>query len=204
MSIAKAQAAALAEGFLDSLGSDKDGLRPRESFTEIILLAGEMIESCQQNLNDSNSNASGKLSTSLTANEPVMVGKALQVDIMMSFHGAFVNSGVKGTKSGSSTAGYSFKFDKPSQKMVNAIAEWQKAGKVSTSNTNAKKSISRNEKKNASIAAMGSAYAIARSIVQKGIKPTGFLDKAVKTTEQKVADRLGAALKIDVLNSLQK
>lgn len=193
---------ALADGFLDGLGTEKDGLQPRESFSEIILLAGELIESAQDNLNSSNSNASGGLSSSLIAGEPVQVGTAMSIDMLMNFYGQFLNKGVKGTKSGSSTAGYSFKYDKPSRKLVDAIAAWQKAGKASTTNTNAKKSTSRNEKKNASIAAIDGAYAIARSIVQKGLKPTGFLDKAILTTQDKVADRLGAALRVDIINSI--
>lgn len=202
MSISKAQALALSDGFLDSLGGDKDGLQPRETFSEIIILAGELVEAAQDNLNGTNSNASGKLSASLIAGEPVQVGNVLRVDMLMNYYGQFVNKGVKGTKGGSSTAGYSFKYDTPSRKMVDAIKGWQKNGKASTTNTNAKKSTSRNEKKNASIAAIDSAYAIARSIVQKGLKPTGFLDKAIITTQGKVQDRLGAALKIDIINSI--
>lgn len=203
MSIGKAQASALADNFLEGFGSDKDELQPRETFTEIILLAGEFVESCQDNLNATNTNASGKLSASLEASEPIQVGKAMQIDISMNFYGQFVNAGVKGTKSGASTAGYSFKFDKPGDKMLAAIADWQDKAKASTKNVNAKRTVSRNEAKNASIGAQTKAYAIARSILQHGIKATGFLDKAVKTTENKVADRLGAALRIDVLNSLQ-
>jgi hypothetical protein len=36
----------------------------------------------------------------------------------------------------------------------------------------------------------------------KGIKPTGFLDKAIKDTSVKIADRLGAALAVDVRDGL--
>jgi hypothetical protein len=203
MSIGHAQAQALADGFLDSFGSGKEGLQPRETFTEIILLAGELIESCQDNLNTTNTNASGKLSASLVANEPEVRGTAMKIDVMMNFYGNFVNKGVKGTKDGTSTAGYSFKYDLPSRKMVAAIKEWQSKAQASTKNTNAKKTISRNEIKNTAISDLSKTYAIARSICQHGIKPTGFLDKAVDKTTTKVADRLGSALRIDVLNALQ-
>lgn len=202
VSINRAQAAALADGFLDSFGSGKEGLQPRETFTEIILLAGELIEDCQDNLNHSNSNASGKLSASLIAGEPTQVGNGLQIDMLMNFYGQFVNKGVRGTKSGTSTAGYFFKYDLPSKKMVDTIRQWQNNGKLSSTNVNAKKTISRNEKKNASISTSDAAYAVARSIVQKGIKPTGFLDKAIVSTKEKVADRLGLALRIDIINSI--
>lgn len=199
MSINKAQAKALADGFLDNLGSEND-LQPRETFSEIILIAGEMVEAMQDNLNASNTNASGALSSSIEIGEPEVSGSLFKVDVYMNFYGQFVNKGVKGTKSGSGL--YAFKHDFPSKSMVDAIREWIKAGKLKTANTNAKKTISRNEKKNASIGQLDNAFAVARSIKQHGIKPTGFLDKAVDTTITKVKDRLGLALKIDIINSL--
>lgn len=202
MSISKAQAESIADGFLDNLGSGKEGLQPRETFSEIIVIAGELIEVAQDNLNRSNSNASGKLSESLVATDPILENGKLSVNIQMNYYGLFVNKGVKGTKSGSSKAGYAFKGDRPPQKMVDAIKEWSKRGKLSTSNTNPKKSISANEKKNASIGEIDKSYAVARSIMQHGIKPTGFLDLAIVTTVNKVRDRLGAALKIDIINSI--
>jgi hypothetical protein len=202
MSISKSQASALAEGFLDSIGSTKEGLRPRETYTELFLLAGEFVEDAQDNLNKSNSNASGKLSSTLVVADPVQEGNIVKANVMMSFYGKFVNKGVKGTKSGSSLAGYSFKNDNPSEKMVSAIAAWQKGGKARSTNVNASKSTYKNEVKNATISAMGAAYAIARSIKQKGLKKTGFIDKAVLTTTEKVSSRLGAALKIDIINSI--
>lgn len=200
MSISKSQAKALADGLLDGMGSDKDGLQPRESLSELVLLAGELVEDAQKNLNRSNSNATGELSASLVVNEPSQSGGIVKVDVMMNFYGLFVNKGVKGTKSGRGV--YKFKYDKPSKKMVDAIRSWAKAGGAKVSNTNARKTVSRNERKNASISEIDNAYAIARSIVQRGIKPTGFLDKAAKATRDKVGERLGAALKIDVINAI--
>jgi hypothetical protein len=199
MSIGKAQAALLAEGFLDNLGSEET-LQPRETFTEIILLAGEFVEDAQNNLNQSNSNASGSLSESLQLGEPEINGGEFKVDVYMNLYGKFVNKGVKGTKSGSGL--YAFKHDFPSQGMIDSIKEWIKAGKLKTKNTNPKKSIFKNELKNASIGELDNAFAVARSIKQHGIKATGFLDKAVETTTQKVRDRLGLALKIDIINSI--
>ena len=203
MSISKAQAAAIADGFLDTLGSDQDGLRPRESFTEIILLAGELIESSQQNLNSANKVASGALSASLVAQDPVLIGSTLHVDVMMNFYGAFVNKGVKGTKSGSSTAGYSFKYDRPSKSMVKAIQAWINSANISVRSVKKYTGHGNHEVKRKSIAAIDSAYAFARGIVQKGLKPTGFMDKAIVTTTNKVRDRIGAALKIDIIDSLK-
>lgn len=198
-SINKAQADLLASGFLDDLGSEET-LQPRETFSEIILIAGEMVEDMQDNLNKSNTNASGNLSASIQLGEPEVSGKLFKVDVYMNYYGQFINKGVRGTKSGSGL--YAFKHDFPSKSMVDAIREWIKAGKLKVTNTNPKKTISKNEKKNASIGKLDNAYAVARSIKQHGIKPTGFLDKAVDSTITKVKDRLGLALKIDIINSI--
>lgn len=200
MSISKSQALLLADGLLDDLGSDKEGLQPRDTLSELILLAGELVEDAQERLKKDNSNASGHLSESIAILDPVQSGNTVKLDIEMNFYGKFINKGVAGTKSGSGL--YKFKYDKPSKKMVEAIKEGIKSAKKKTLNVNPKKTISKNEQKNVSISEIGSAYAAARSIVQKGIKATGFMDLAIDNTEKKVKDRLGAALKIDIINAL--
>ena len=199
MSISKAHAAGLADGFLDNLGSDEE-LQPKETFSEIILLAGEFVEDAQDNLIKSNSNANGDLSASIQLSEPEIAGNIFKVDVYMNFYGQFINKGVRGTKEGSGI--YAFKHDMPSKSMVDAIKKYIKQAQDKT--VNIKKPISKYEKKNAAISQLDSAFATARSIKQHGIKPTGFLDKAANTTAQKVKDRLGLALKIDIINSIRK
>ena len=200
MGISKAQAAALAEGFLDDIGTEET-FQPRETFTDLILMAGELVEDAQDNLNKSNTNASGGLSESLEASEPEKSGSTLKVDVYMNFYGRFVNKGVKGTKSGAGL--YAFKYDMPSKSMVDAIKEYIKSAGKKTRNVNARKTISKNEIKNASISSQ-IAFATARSIKQHGIKATGFLDKAVEVTRKKVKGRLELDLRIDVLDSIIK
>lgn len=203
MSISKSQAKALAEGFLDTIGSSKEGFAPRNTLTELFLLAGELIEDCQDNLNKSNRNASGKLSESLIADEPTQNGSTVRIDVLMNFYGAFVNKGVKGTRSGQSTAGYSFKTEGVSTNFSKALQDWVKRGKISTRSVKKYKGYGRHEKKSKSIAQIDNIYALGRSIKMHGLKPTGFLDKAMKSTASKVSDRLGAALKIDVIDGLK-
>jgi hypothetical protein len=204
MSISKVQAAALAEGFLDNLGTEKDtGFSPRNTLTELFLLAGELVEDAQNNLNNSNKNASGKLSASLIADEPTQNGATVRIDVLMNYYGTFINKGVKGTKSGSSLAGYSFKNEGVSKNFRKDIQDWIKRGKISTRSVKKYTGHGKHEQKNKSIAQYDSAYAVARSIKQHGLKPTGFLDKAVKKAEAKFEDRLGAALRIDVIDGLK-
>lgn len=201
MSISKVQAQALAEGFLDDLGSISDELfRPKELYSELILLASEMVEEMQENLIESKHIATGKLAESITATKPEKTGTELLINILMNFYGKFQNKGVKGTRSGSGL--YQFKTEFPSIAMVEAISEWIKRSQRSIRTVKQYDSYGRHEGKLRSVAELDSAYAVARSIKMKGLKPSGFLDKAVESTRQKFSDRLGAALKIDVLDAL--
>lgn len=203
MSISKIQAEALAEGFLDNLGSeDKGVLQPKAIYTEAVLLVGELITDCQNNLNASNKIASGALSASLIANEPYEASGAFQVDMMMNFYGKFVNKGVKGTRGGRSTANYSFKNEVVSRSMLKAIQQWIDLGKITTRTIKKYSAHGRHEIKMKSVAQLDAAYAVARSIKQHGLKPTGFLDKAVTTLRNKVENRLGESLRIDIVDSL--
>lgn len=201
MGISQVQAQALAEGFLDNIGSEND-LQPRQTFSEIILLAAEFIEDAQNNLIKANNISSGALSESLQAGEPSVNGTTFSVDVFMNFYGKFINSGVKGTRSGSSKAGYSFKNEIVSKKMLKAIAEWIKRAQISTQTVKKYAPHGAHETRRRTISEIDSAYGKARSIKMYGIPANGFLDKAVETTTQKVKDRLGLALKIDIINSI--
>lgn len=199
MSISKSQAEALADGFLDQLGTTQDELRPRETISEILLIAAELVEAAQENLNSSNSNASGKLSESIEAEEPVINGNSMTIDVTMLFYGQFINKGVKGRKGGSGV--YSFKHDMPSKDFVKAIKTYIRTASRKITNTSSA-SISKNEIKNRSVAEASSAFAMARSIIQHGIKATGFMDKAIVSVSDIANDRLGQALRVDIINSL--
>jgi hypothetical protein len=201
MSISKSQAQALADGFVDTLGTDdKSDLQPRETLTELFLLAGECVEDAQDNLNHDNSNASGKLSSSLKLSQPEETGSIVSVDILMAYYGRFLNKGVKGTKSGAGV--YAFKSEFPSKDMIKALVKGIDRAKRSTANVNRNKTVSSNEKKNVKISDIDKAYGAGRNIKRYGIKATGFMDKAVKNLSNKLSDRLGSALKIDIINSI--
>lgn len=204
-SITKQQSKALADSFLDSIGSGSKGdLQPRETISELLLLAGEFIEDAQNNLISSNSIASGALSASLSVDQPIATPGKITVNIEMLPYGKFVNAGVKGTETGSSTAGYAFKNGFPSNKMANEIQKWIK--RASISSRTVKHAVSPLEHKRKSISQLNQgrsvAFAVAVNIKRYGLKPTGFIDKAVKTTSDKVEDRLGAAFEIDIINSI--
>jgi hypothetical protein len=203
MSISKTQAAALAEGFLDNLGSDKSQFQPKNTYTEVFLLVGELIDTAQNNLNKANRIASGALSESIIGDDPVKNAGVLRVDVLMNFYGAFVNKGVKGTRSGSSTAGYSFKNEVVSRNMYYEIETWIKRAQIDTRSVKKYKGYGKHEVKQKTIAQYDATYAVARSIKIHGLKPTGFMDNAISKTSDKIEKRLGAALVVDVLDGLK-
>src|SRR5690349_7138319 len=124
-SISKAQAEALNNGFFDQFGVTKDSLKLKGTFGKLVTLAGVLVEEAQRNLDRSDRVASGALYDSIKVLDPrVINGVLFEVDIELLFYFAFIDAGVKGTKRGSSGAGYSFKNDKPSKKMVAAFAKW--------------------------------------------------------------------------------
>jgi hypothetical protein len=204
MSISKSQALALADNFLDDLGTDKSDLQPRNLATEAVLIAASVIEHAQENLIRGQHVASGKLSESLEASEPETNGSKMSMSVLMAPHGEFINSGVKGKKGGTSTRGYAFKYDLPSKSFVEAIQASIGRSSKKITNTRIPKSISRNELKNASVAQASRAYAVARSIIQKGIKPTGFMDRAMQAATRDVEQRFGKALQADIIVSLNR
>ncbi len=199
MSISKSQAQAIADGFLDDIGSTEEFV-PRETFSELILLAADLAEEMTNNLNRDNSNASGKLSSSIAVTEPEEQGSTFKADVEMNFYGDFVNSGVKGTKSGQGK--YRFKSSFPSTNMVKALAANINRAKRSTRNTS-NRTVSQNETKNRNLSNIQKAYGAGRNIKMYGIKATGFVDRAVAKIAAEVEDRFGKALEIDIINSLK-
>lgn len=205
-SISKAQAAALADDFLDSIGTGKGDLQPVETTIEVIVLASEMALEMQDNLNESNKIATGSLSASIAILDPISNGTEMQVDIEMNFYGLFVNKGVKGTKSSAKApmSPYRFKTDFPSKNMLKALQAWIKEGKMKSVSKDVKKygTYGKHEAKSKAVGSISEVFGLGRHIKMMGLKTTGFLDKAEKSTADKVQERLGNAFRIDIINSL--
>jgi hypothetical protein len=202
-SIGQAQAEALADGFLGGKGTAKGEFKPAKVLSEVLLIAGAVVKEAQENLNRTNSNAAGGLSQSLEISEPIQEGSIFKCEVSMVYYGQFVNKGVKGLKSGTSNAGFSFKNYNVSRGFIKSLEQGRKSAGVKISNTNTNKTISKNEKKNATISEAASAWGAAINIKKFGIKPTGFMDKAIDTIGSKVQKQLGIALNIDIVNSLK-
>ena len=123
-----------------------------KTYSELIQIAGELVENAQKNLNRSNSIASVNLSESIIASEPQKHGSVLTIDIMMNDYGKFVNNGVRDTRSGSGF--YVFKYDNPSKKHVDAIREWIKRAGLSTSSVKKYSGYGQKEKRTRALPTM--------------------------------------------------
>jgi hypothetical protein len=201
-SITASQAELLASGFLDTTGSSKDELVPKSSLTTLFKLSGFLVEEAQKNLARSDRVASGALSESIKILDPYKKGKTIHIDVEALFYYLFIDGGVKGTKGG--TGLYQFKNDKPSKKMVAALRKWLQKEGIKGSVDKKYRGISKRDdfRKSITDTGEGIAYAISRSIKQKGLKRTNFMAKAIAKTENKAEKEFGAAFKIDVINSL--
>lgn len=200
-SINKSQAEALANGLLDNIGEDKSTFKPKKLLSEVLQIAGEFIENAQNNLNESNSNSTGSLSSSLQITDPQVTGEVLKVDIEMLEYGRYLNKGVKGVVSGSGA--YSFKNLYPSRAMISSLMAGKNKASRKITSTNTSKSISQNEKKNKQISDVSKVWGAAVNIKKYGIRPTGFLDKAEQTSKMDIETRLGKALEIDIINTIK-
>ena len=200
-SIRSAQNALLSTNFLNYLGSDDVAYNASED--ALIQLAAMIIENAVKNLNQSGQISSGHLADSFHALNPQEVNGNIHIDIEAADYYDFQNKGVAGTKSGSSQADYKFKYDNPSEKMVDAIKEWGVKAGLSSTNVKKEYTVSAQEKKDTSISEYDVNYGVARSIKQHGIKGTGYFDKALKLAQTYAQDVLGKALSVDIINSLK-
>jgi hypothetical protein len=200
ISIGQAQAGYLKTGRLNKLGTKKgpDEFTLDATTEALVKVAGGLVISAQDNLEAGAHVSSGELNKSIKALDPEVSGKTVKVDIQALNYYAYINKGVRGTKSGSGL--FAFKSSYPSLAMVQSISDW--IGRGHFANRNVKQTVGKLEAKNATLAKLSSSYAVARSIKMHGIKPTSFFDKAVDSGKQAAKDELGKALKIDTINSL--
>jgi hypothetical protein len=203
MSITKAQALAIADGYLNTLGEQgmKEGELP---VVEALLkkFGGDFITTAQANLRANGSIASGAINdirlvvTKFSTNYTLSLGYPKSEKA--SKYWDFVNKGVKGTKNIKADSKTPYKFN-PSKKSipisavqgwlgynklkVTAVKPYRKLG-VETKAIDAKKSL---------------AYLVARSIHRKGLRSTHYFDNAQKEVfGQNFYDVMEAALGKDI------
>lgn len=188
MSITKAQASALAEGFLNTLGEQpmKEGEFP---IIEKLLLdfGGDFIKNAQKNLNANNSIASGKINdirlnfTKFGTSYTLSLGYPKSEPA--SKYWDFINKGVKGTdlKTNKSDSKTPYKFSPSKKSIPIAVAQrWLGYNKLKVVAVKPYRKLGVETKAIADTKSL--AFLVARSIHRKGIRSTHYFDNAQKET----------------------
>lgn len=184
MSITKAQAKAIADGFLNTLGERpmKEGELP---VVESLLkkFGGDFITTAQENLRANNSIASGSINdirmyfTKFGTSYTLSLGYPKSEPA--SKYWDFVNKGVKGTKNIKADSKTPYKFN-PSKKSIpiSAAQGWLGYNKLKAVAIKPYRKLGVESKAIDSKRSL--AYIVARSIHRKGIRSTHYFDNAQK------------------------
>lgn len=203
MSISQAQAKAIADGFLETLGEEKTTTEGLPVIEAILLKYGaDFQKQAIDNLNANNSIASGNIAdirfqvTKFGTIYTLSMGYPKSEPA--SKYWDFVNQGVKGTKNikADGKTPYAFKSNKKSLP-ISVVEGWLKYNKLKT--VAVKKYSKLGVELKGSDSKKSLAAAIARSIHTKGLRSTRYFDKARDTVFgadfQKI---MNAALGFDV------
>ena len=187
--------------YLDRVGTDINefekataGLKGLEYY--LTLSAVNFILKVQENLNNEGKVDTGALINQIDKTSVITSGNELNISIGYpkdsdaAKYYDFVNKGVKGYKSGTPNSPYSFKSNKPNpnKEMVFNIAKWLRRNASIGRRQDEKAIITQGQRKRKSLTKMvdenkrfkSLAFAVAKSIKQKGIKKSGFFDDAIK------------------------
>ena len=203
MSISKAQALALADGYINSLGEQrmKEGELPVVEAL-LKLYGGDFITTAQKNLKANNSIASGAINdirmqfTKFQTSYTISLGYPKSEPA--SKYWDFVNKGVKGTKNVKADSKTPYKFN-PSKKSIpiSAVQGWLGYNKLKAISVKPYRKLGVEAKAIDSKKSL--AYVLARSIHRKGIKSTHYFDNAAKETfGQNFYEVMTAALGKDI------
>lgn len=208
MSEAKAQAKALREGFLKTIGEQYDLIDPTEfpiAEQMLIFYGKQFNDEVQKNLNKSGSIASGKIGD-LVVPKVTKFGNDYEMwlgydkDNPASVYYDFINKGVRGAgganarpKKVASDSPYQYKTPFPNKKMATSILQWYRLGKAKTTSETQTKKLSKTQRKskklkqavNKATSLKALAYATASAIKRDGLKTTAYFDNAIKAVFNK-------------------
>ena len=206
MSLAKTQAAAIEDGFLDLLAEDKNHFSDAkfETIADTLgYLAVKYIDVLRTEMDKKDIVSSGKLADSMKPTEVELNGTVYTVGILAKDYASYEDEGVDGwAKSQGSRFKFKTKGVNPQGDMVKSIKDW--LSREGASARNVKVGISHRERKGMKVqdATTQRAVTTAYMIKKYGIKPTHFWRDATENMVVYVQSSLGAALKIDIINNL--
>lgn len=199
--------------FLDTIGESAEGFREVKNLRGleklIGLAVGNFIQRVQENLIKANKVDTGALSRDITQGDLITTGNGYEIEVgypagsEAAKYYDFVNKGVKGVRSGQpADTPYSFKNDKPGMNMQLAIAKWYRRNASFGRKETQKQNLSGLQKKRKKLLKMADeatrlrslAYATSVNIKRRGLKKTGFFDKAVEASFGKDFSRLVAVV----------
>lgn len=175
-------------------------MTPEKTTLALQKLAEAYVKLLKNNLKQGGHMATGALANSIKALPPVVTANGIEIPITALDYFDYLNKGVRGTKSGSGA--YVFKSSMPSAEMVSSIQAFMRAKGI-TANT-VKASVHSMARSRSTVNNQGAAFAIARSILQKGIPATGFATDALQAIQQQANNILGPALAADIAAALPK
>lgn len=212
INISRSQRSALDEGFLDTLGTGRseEGISITSTEDVLIKWAGDFILAAQQNLDGSDAVSSGELSNSIKFTINVAATK-YRLDISMADYYDFVNKGVRGIESNAKAPGSPYQFRKRSVSpaFLEALTKWVRREGLKSRIIPEAAVTERVYKRKAKVLGpqdkeRSLAYLIGRSIKRKGVRATGFFDKAYDKLYPRLAEDLAKALGEDVANTFRR
>lgn len=186
MSITKAQAIALGDGLLNSLGEKPMNENDMPVIEKLLRdFGGDFITNAQENLRKNKSIASGDINdiridlTKFGTRYTLALGYPKNEPA--SKYWDFVNKGVKGTKNIKADGNTPYKFN-PAKKAIpiSAVQKWLGYNKLKVTAVKPYKKLGVEQK--AIDGKKSLAYMVARSIHRKGIRSTHYFDNAQKET----------------------
>ncbi|HVX50491.1 MAG TPA: hypothetical protein VHB48_10045 [Chitinophagaceae bacterium] len=172
---------------------------PTQTTAAMQKLAEAYVNKCITNLQQDGHDATGRLVSSIKILPPVITGSSILIPITALEYFNYLDKGVRGTQGGAGQ--YSFKANMPSQQMVSSIMAWMRTKSI-TARTGKTTVHAMAAKQNSISSRQSLAFAIARSVLQKGITPTGFAGKAMQAVQQQMPGILGNAVAADIIELL--
>lgn len=210
---------------LDSQGISSKDVFELEEFPPLnkylVLSAANFVLKVQKNLRDAKKIDTGRLSSDIESGDVDVTESGLSITVgypegsEANNYADFVNKGVKGAVDKRRAPGspYSFKNQYPNKKMALQLAKWYRRQSISAKKETKITTRRGLQKKRQSLSTMASqanslkslAYATAANIKKKGLRKTGFFDKAVDSTfneefKQAIANITGLTISLNIQN----
>ena len=212
INIARSQQSSLDENFYDTLGSSKtdEGIEITQIEDVLIKWAGDFALAAKTNLEQSDAVSSADLSESIKFNLTIAATK-YRLDITMLDYYDFVNKGVRGIESNAKAPNSPYQFRKRSVSpaFLEALTKWVRREGLKSRILPEAVVTERVYKRKAKVLGpqdkeRSLAYLIGRSIKRKGVRATGFFDKAYDKLYPRLAEDLAKALGEDVANTFRR